>query len=136
MLDEKSWEEFQNSGLLWLVNTFLHVFGWALLVKVDDDGNFCGCAPCRTDYRGFTTEVNDEGYLKITDWLKENIDALEGDVDSLRESSNSSLREQEEDSLQEPLDSSLLEEKDLQAVEEEISLPKTAIEDEEEEEDE
>lgn len=132
MLDEKGWEEFQDSGLLWLVNTFLHVFGWALLVKVDDDGNFCGCVPCRTDYRGFTTEVNDEGYLKITDWLKENIDALEGDVCSLREQKEDSLRELEKEKSgeEELLESSSEEGK------EEFSLPKTAIEDEEEEEDE
>lgn len=84
MLDQKTWEEFQNTGLLWLVNTFLHTFGWTLMTQVDDDGNIIGGVPCRTDYRGFTTDINDEGYLKVTDWLKENIDMLEGDVESLR----------------------------------------------------
>ena len=84
MLDQKTWEEFQSTGLLWLVNTFLHIFGWTLMAQVDDDGNIIGGVPCRTDYRGFTTDINDEGYLKVTDWLKENIDMLEGDVESLR----------------------------------------------------
>ena len=84
MLDQKTWKEFQNTGLLWLVNTFLHIFGWTLMTQVDDDGNIIGGVPCRTDYRGFTTDINDEGYLKVTDWLKENIDMLEGDVESLR----------------------------------------------------
>ena len=84
MLDQKTWEEFQSTGLLWLVNTFLHTFGWTLMAQVDDDGNIIGGVPCRTDYRGFTTDINDEGYLKVTDWLKENIDMLEGDVESLR----------------------------------------------------
>ena len=84
MLDQKTWDEFQNPGLLWLVNTFLHTFGWTLMTQVDDDGNIIGGVPCRTDYRGFTTDINDEGYLKVTDWLKENIDMLEGDVESLR----------------------------------------------------
>lgn len=84
MLDQKTWEEFQSTGLLWLVNTFLHTFGWTLMTQVDDDGNIIGGVPCRTDYRGFTTDINDEGYLKVTDWLKENIDMLEGDVESLR----------------------------------------------------
>lgn len=84
MLDQKTWEEFQGTGLLWLVNTFLHTFGWTLMTQVDDDGNIIGGVPCRTDYRGFTTDINDEGYLKVTDWLKENIDMLEGDVESLR----------------------------------------------------
>ena len=84
MLDQKTWEEFQSTGLLWLVNTFLHTFGWTIMTQVDDDGNIIGGVPCRTDYRGFTTDINDEGYLKVTDWLKENIDMLEGDVESLR----------------------------------------------------
>ena len=84
MLDQKTWEEFQSTGLLWLVNTFLHIFGWTLMTQVDDDGNVIGGIPCRTDYRGFTTDINDEGYLKVTDWLKENIDMLEEDVESLR----------------------------------------------------
>ena len=84
MLDQKTWEEFQSTGLLWLVNTFLHTFGWTIMTQVDDDGNIIGGVPCRTDYRGFTTDINDEGYLKVTDWLKDNIDMLEGDVESLR----------------------------------------------------
>ena len=84
MLEQKTWEEVQNTGLLWLINTFLHIFGWTLMTKVDDDGNIIGGVPCRTDYRGFTIDINDEGYLKVTDWLKENIDMLEGDVESLR----------------------------------------------------
>ena len=84
MVDQKTWEEFQSTGLLWLVNTFLHTFGWTLMTQVDDDGNIIGGVPCRTDYRGFTTDINDEGYLKVTDWLKENIDMLEEDVESLR----------------------------------------------------
>ena len=57
---------------------------WTLMTQVDDDGNIIGGVPCRTDYRGFTTDINDEGYLKVTDWLKENIDMLEEDVESLR----------------------------------------------------
>ena len=84
MLDQKTWKEFQSTGLLWLVNTFLHTFGWTLMAQVDDDGNIIGGVPCRTDFRGFITDINDEGYLKVTDWLKENIDMLEGDVESLR----------------------------------------------------
>ena len=84
MLDQKTWEEFQSTGLLWLVNTFLHTFGWTIMTQVDDDGNIIGGVPCRTDFRGFTTDINDEGYLKVTDWLKENIDMLEEDVESLR----------------------------------------------------
>lgn len=42
MVEEKSWEEFRESGLLWLINTTLHVFGWAIvfeIYKIGDDTN-------------------------------------------------------------------------------------------------
>ena len=36
MVDEKSWKEFRESGLLWFVNTILHTFGWALVAELED----------------------------------------------------------------------------------------------------
>ena len=115
MLDQKTWEEFQNTGLLWLVNTFLHIFGWTLMTQVDDDGNIIGGVPCRTDYRGFTTDINDEGYLKVTDWLKENIDMLEGDVESMRKpvveeaTSEDNGKSEDEDLVNESEDDNIVE---------------------------
>lgn len=35
MINKKTWDEFRATGLLWLVNTILHVFGWAIVVDVD-----------------------------------------------------------------------------------------------------
>ena len=68
-----------------MVSKYFFTYIWMdSMTQVDDDGNIIGGVPCRTDYRGFTTDINDEGYLKVTDWLKENIDMLEGDVESLR----------------------------------------------------
>lgn len=115
MLDQKTWEEFQSTGLLWLVNTFLHTFGWTLMAQVDDDGNIIGGVPCRTDYRGFTTDINDEGYLKVTDWLKENIDMLEEDVESLRKpvveeaTSEENGKSEDEDLVNESEDDNIVE---------------------------
>lgn len=115
MLDQKTWEEFQSTGLLWLVNTFLHTFGWTLMAQVDDDGNIIGGVPCRTDFRGFTTDINDEGYLKVTDWLKENIDMLEGDVESLRKpvieeaTSEDNCKSEDEDFVNESEDDNIVE---------------------------
>lgn len=115
MLDQKTWKEFQSTGLLWLVNTFLHTFGWTLMAQVDDDGNIIGGVPCRTDFRGFTTDINDEGYLRVTDWLKENIDMLEGDVESLRKpvieeaTSEDNCNSEDEDFVNESEDDNIVE---------------------------
>ena len=36
MTNEKSWKEFRESGLLWFINTTLHVFGWALVAEFEE----------------------------------------------------------------------------------------------------
>jgi len=36
---EWDWLEFQKSGLLWLINTILRVFGICIVVHKDDAGN-------------------------------------------------------------------------------------------------
>ena len=35
MINKKTWEEFRDSGLLWFVNTILHMFGWGIAVEVE-----------------------------------------------------------------------------------------------------
>ena len=89
MVEIKDWKEFKDSGLLWYTNLFLHAFGWCLLVEQDDNGNIIAGAPARTDFRGFSTEINDAGYLKLTEWVKEHIDELDKDVEDLRNTSSS-----------------------------------------------
>ena len=32
MLEVSSWEEFRESGMLWLVNTILHIFGMSIVL--------------------------------------------------------------------------------------------------------
>lgn len=76
MVKEKSWEEFRDSGLFWLVNTFLHTFGWALVVEMKNE-TVVKVYPARVKFRGFSEKVNDEGYIKVSEYLKENIDELE-----------------------------------------------------------
>lgn len=95
MVEIKDWKEFKDSGLLWYTNLFLHAFGWCLLVEQDDNGNIVAGAPARTDFRGFSTEINDAGYLKLTEWVKEHIDELDKDVEDLRNTTNPSSVEEE-----------------------------------------
>ena len=81
MIEIKDWKEFKDSGLLWYANLFLHAFGWCLLVEQDDDAG----VPARTDFRGFSTDINDAGYLKLTEWVKDHINELDKDVEDLRQ---------------------------------------------------
>lgn len=76
MVKEKSWEEFRDSGLFWLVNTFLHTFGWALVAEMKNE-TVVKVYPARVKFRGFSEKINDEGYIKVSEYLKENIDELE-----------------------------------------------------------
>ena len=76
MVDKKTWEEFRASGLLWWINMILHTFGWAIVVNVDDNGSISNAYPARVKFRGFDEKNNTEGYIKVSKYLKENIEKL------------------------------------------------------------
>ena len=82
MLEEKSWEEFRETGLFMLVNTFLQIFGWSLTVYYDKDPETgekrdYKVFPVRTKYRGFPTESYEKAYKKISKFMRENAEELE-----------------------------------------------------------
>ena len=81
----KSWDEFRDTGLLWFINTILNVFGWGIYIGVDDDGNIVEVFPARCKFRGFESEINDEGYFMVTDYLKNNIDEIHKDFEPVEE---------------------------------------------------
>lgn len=76
MVEKKTWEEFRNSGLLWFINTTLHLFGWAIVVEVEKDGTITNAYPARVKFRGFGEESNTEGYQNVSKYLLENITEL------------------------------------------------------------
>lgn len=76
MVKEKSWDEFRKSGLLWVVNTTLHVFGWSIVMEVVDDVTV-RAYPARVKFRGFTENVNNQGYQRVSTYMKENAEQLE-----------------------------------------------------------
>lgn len=58
---------FVDTGLLVLVNLFLHVFGFALAYEKDDDGKINedkGLTILRVPYRGFSEESMSNAYVK------------------------------------------------------------------------
>jgi len=81
MIEEKSWDEFQNAGFLWFINGILHVFGWSIVISRDKDTKqINNVFPARVDFRGFSEETNNKGYRRITDYLEQNITILAGEL--------------------------------------------------------
>lgn len=76
MVTEKSWKEFQDTGLLFYINQILHVFGWAICLDVNDEGDVTRAFPSRVKFRGFGAESIDRGYTRVTKYMKENVDEL------------------------------------------------------------
>lgn len=75
MINKKSWEEFRNSGMLWWINMILHTFGWAIVTEVED-GKVIRAYPARVKFRGFEEKNNTEGYIKVSQYMKENVNDL------------------------------------------------------------
>lgn len=75
MVNEKTWKEFQDTGLLWWINMILHTFGWAICLEVED-GKVIGAFPARVKFRGFDDKSNSEGYVKVSKYVKENGEQL------------------------------------------------------------
>ena len=75
-VQEKSWEEFRDTGLLWWINTMLHMFGWAIVCEIEE-GRVKRTIPARVKYRGFGEKQNTEGYIKVSEYLKNSAEELE-----------------------------------------------------------
>lgn len=81
LLEQKTWQEFRETGLLLLVNQFLHIFGWALVVDVEknEEGDFVQinkCYPARVSFRGFSEKSTSKAYEKISRYMLKNADKL------------------------------------------------------------
>ncbi|MGE5438031.1 MAG: hypothetical protein ACM3O3_12530 [Syntrophothermus sp.] len=80
MNNKDKWQQFRDIGLLWWINTILHMFGWAIYIIYDENDknfeNILDVYPDRCKFRGFGTKAVVEGYRKVSNYLKENIDEL------------------------------------------------------------
>lgn len=79
-LVEKTWEEFQGTGLLMFVNMFLHIFGWAITLEKDLKTNDYCAKVYRTKFRGFSEECEEKAYKKLTLYMSNNASKLIDDV--------------------------------------------------------
>lgn len=72
-LEKRSWEEFRAAGMIFAVNTVLHMLGWALVVEQNaETKEIISVAPYRTKFRGFDDAAQDEEHQKIAKYLSEN----------------------------------------------------------------
>ena len=70
--DKKTWYEFRKTGLLAFVNTFLHIFGWAIVVVADAGDQVISIYPARTRFRGFSGESMGKAYVKLSEYMHKN----------------------------------------------------------------
>ena len=75
-IEERPWSEFQEAGLLWWINRSLHLFGWAIVVEMNDDGHIERAYPARCKFRGFAPEAETRGFRRLTTYLARQSQAL------------------------------------------------------------
>ncbi|MCE4092851.1 hypothetical protein LXM61_27285 [Priestia megaterium] len=80
MVNEKSWKEFKDSGLLWWINMLLHTFGWAIVFEMQGE-EIKRVFPARVKFRGFGEEENTKGYQEISQYLADNAPFLKQEAD-------------------------------------------------------
>lgn len=74
MVEKRTWKEFRDSGLLWFVNRIIHVFGWALVLEVDEDDNdkVTKAYPARVKFRGFNEKTESNNFIAMSKLMVNN----------------------------------------------------------------
>jgi len=67
-IEKKTWQEFRATGIMLIVNTILHAFGWVIVMDIKD-GEIITAYPARTTFRGFSEKDQSDSYEKIADYL-------------------------------------------------------------------
>ena len=79
MVLKKEWTQFRKAGLLWWVNRMLHLFGWVMVVEVDDHNKITNAYPAKTKFRGFAPDCEERGFKAVTNYLSKNVTKLKKD---------------------------------------------------------
>ncbi len=80
MTMRRTWEDFRAAGLLWWINRFLHLFGWAIAVEIDDQGTTTDAYPVTCRFRGFDEKSETDGFRDLTHHLADELPVLLRDV--------------------------------------------------------
>lgn len=76
----KSWKEFRATGLLWWINHTLHLFGWAIVFEVEQDGEITKVYPARVKFRGFDLKATEQGFITLTHYMQQQSTELMAEV--------------------------------------------------------
>lgn len=70
-MKKQSWEDFRLAGLLWYVNRILHVFGWTIVLEVNDDDTIADAWPSRTRWKGFSPELDAVNFDRMRQTMRD-----------------------------------------------------------------
>lgn len=76
VINRKTWDHFKNTGMLFLANQMLHAFGWAIVMEFDEQGNLEDVYPARVKFRGFSSDIIEQSYKNISQYMLENAEKL------------------------------------------------------------
>jgi hypothetical protein len=76
MTKKITWDEFRETGLLLIINQFLHIFGLAIVVEIGDDGGISTVYPARVSFRGFDEKSTEQAYQRVSKYIADNSDYL------------------------------------------------------------
>lgn len=72
MVTKKNWNQFQNTGLLLIINQVLHCFGWSIVLEVDEEDSVINAYPARVKFRGFDEGSTSRAYRKVGKYMASN----------------------------------------------------------------
>lgn len=75
MIEQKSWSDFRDTGLLLIINQILHVFGYAIVLNVED-GKVVSAYPARVKFRGFGEKQVEKAYADVSEYMKKESETL------------------------------------------------------------
>jgi len=78
-ITKKTWEEFRDTGLLLIINQFLHIFGWAIVFEFDyinKELKLNNVYPARVKFRGYGIKHVEENYIKVSEYMSLNAEEL------------------------------------------------------------
>lgn len=76
MIEKKTWKDFRECGMIWFVNRIIHVFGWAIVLQIEEDGSITDVYPARCKFRGFSHDVETDGFKKVSQFMDDNSEIL------------------------------------------------------------
>ena len=79
-MQKMTWNEFQDSGLLWWTNRILHTFGIAIVFEQEKGGAISTVYPARVKCRGFDLDTEGDGFEKVADYLQANAASLREEI--------------------------------------------------------